>query len=76
MKSKKKLIEEGKKAGLNMTEDAVKQIFPHFISFAKELVKKGKSKWLMFLSPLLMWGLDYAEKHGMKLIDKIDGEEG
>lgn len=73
MEAKKKASKELKKIGLNVGEDALKKVVPIVMNMLKEALMEKKSKWWAML---LVGLLNIAEKPALKLIDKIDGEEG
>lgn len=73
MEAKNSARRELQKIGLNIGEDALMKVVPIVMKMLKDALMEKKSKWWAML---LVGLLTVAEKPALKLIDKIDGEEG
>lgn len=69
---KKALVEMLKAKGLDIAEDALKDLLDVALSIAEELVKKSENKY----DDLLLVVLPQIKPYLLEAIDKLDGQVG
>lgn len=72
MDFKKELVEELKNKGLNIAEDALKEVVEAVLDTAQKYVVASENKY----DDLLVAVLPSAKKIILEQIDKLDGQEG